>query len=49
VHVVHGAPLDVLRRAALDAELLILGRGEHHGLGRVLQSAPTSVHSRLRL
>jgi nucleotide-binding universal stress UspA family protein len=39
VHVVHGAPLDVLRRAALDAELLILGRGEHHGLGRVLHAA----------
>ena len=34
-----GPPLDLLLHFAADADLLVLGRGTHHGLGRILHAA----------
>lgn len=39
VRTVHGAPLDSLIDAARSADLLVLGRRAHHGLGRLLHAA----------
>lgn len=36
---IHGAPLDVLLEVAADADLVILGRGKHTGMGRLFHGA----------
>lgn len=35
----HGAPLDALLQAAASADLLVVGRGSHRGMSRVLHGA----------
>jgi nucleotide-binding universal stress UspA family protein len=39
LHATHGGPLDALLPLSADADLLVLGRGTHSGVGRVLHGA----------
>jgi nucleotide-binding universal stress UspA family protein len=39
LNAIHGGPLDVLLSLSADADLIVLGRGAHSGLGRMLHGA----------
>jgi nucleotide-binding universal stress UspA family protein len=39
LHATHGGPLDALLPLSADADLLVLGRGTHSGVGRLLHGA----------